>query len=434
MIEVILACTPNYGIGLNSKLPWHNPEELCLFKTKTMDSVLIVGRKTAESLPPLKNRTLITVSKNNEDCNTIVKAIEKANSLVQSGVHKTIFIIGGGEIYNEVFSNFSHLISKVHISIMKEDYLCDTFVHFHKYKNNYCSISCQNFDTFTHEVFQPKTKSGESQYLSLLQKVFYSGNNTYGRNGNVKSLFGESLSFDLTREFPLLTTKKMFLRGIIEELIFFLRGQTDSKILEQKDVNIWKGNTEHTNGLMGLMYGSQWRHFNANPEDYDSDTSIYKGGYDQLSHVIQTIKTDPKSRRILMTTFNPAQAHLGVLYPCHSIVNQFYVDGEYIDMTCYNRSSDLFLGLPFNIASSSLLLHIIAKITNLKPRFFHLYLGDCHIYESHKDAVLSQLSRVPKTPPQITVNVEKDFTKLEYGDFMLQNYESYPSIKADMVK
>jgi dihydrofolate reductase/thymidylate synthase len=433
MIQVIFACTSNYGIGYNSKLPWYNPEDLSLFKIKTTDSVLIVGRKTAESLPMLKNRTIIIVSRSNEN-DTIQKAIEKAYSLVQSKIHKTIFVIGGGEIYNEVFSKFSHLISKVHISIMKEDYVCDTFVNFSKYKDNYHSISFQKFETFTHEVFEPKIKFGESQYLNLVQEVLETGNDTYGRNGNVKSLFGKSLSFDLTREFPLLTTKKMFLRGIIEELLFFLRGETDSKILEQKEVNIWKGNTENTNGLMGPMYGSQWRHFNARVEDFHSDSSTYKGGYDQLSYVINTINTDPKSRRILMTTFNPAQAHLGVLYPCHSIVNQFYVDGEYLDMTCYNRSSDLFLGLPFNIASSSLLLHIIAEETNLKPRFFHLYLGDCHIYESHKDAVSTQLSRVPKAPPQIKVNGKEKFSELKYEDFSLQHYEWHPSLKAEMVK
>ena len=182
------------------------------------------------------------------------------------------------------------------------------------------------------------------------------------------------------------------------------------------------------------MYGSQWRHFNANLDDFDVETSTYRGGYDQLQYVINLIKTDSKSRRILMTTFNPAQADKGVLYPCHSIVNQFYVDGEFLDMTCYNRSSDLFLGLPFNIASSSLLLHIIAKLTGYKPRMFHLYLGDCHIYEPHIDAVKTQLERIPKSPPTVSISEFNSVEELTYEHIILTNYKCDTSIKAEMVK
>jgi thymidylate synthase len=226
----------------------------------------------------------------------------------------------------------------------------------------------------------------------------------------------------------------MFLRGVVEELLFFLRGETDTKILEKKGVNIWKPNTEDRGGLMGPMYGSQWRHFNANLDDFDVETSTYRGGYDQLQNVLNLIKTDPKSRRILMTTFNPAQADKGVLYPCHSIVNQFYVDGEFLDMTCYNRSSDLFLGLPFNIASSALLLHIIAKLTNYKPRMFHLHLGDCHIYESHTEVVKTQLERIPKSPPKVSIRDFNSVEELTYEHFTLVDYTSYASIKAEMIK
>lgn len=431
MIEVILACTPKYGIGLNGSIPWRDRDELALFKSKTMGSVVIAGRKTSESLPYLEGRELLTVSRNGI-LDNVQKAIEQSLKFFPT---KKIFIIGGGQIYNEIFTNFSHLISAIHISEMKDDVICDTFVSISNVLSNFKLTSEQEFSSFTHKVYEPHFYSGELQYLRLLREVNEKGCDTFGRNGNVKSLFGKSLSFDLTREFPLLTTKKMFLRGIVEELLFFLRGETNSKLLEQKGINIWRGNTEDTNGLMGPMYGSQWRHFNADKNDFDEDTGEYKGGYDQLQYVINTIKTDSKSRRILMTTFNPGQAHLGVLYPCHSIVNQFYVDGEYLDMTCYNRSSDLFLGLPFNIASSSLLLHIIAKMTDLKPRCFHLYLGDCHIYDSHKDAVKTQLARVPLHSPQISIKQKRD--KAEeylYEDFSLENYHSFPSIKADMVK
>lgn len=432
MLEIILACTEDYGIGFGSNLPWGKElkDELSIFKTKTMDCTLLVGRKTFETLPVLFHRTLIVLSKSSVSGN-IESCIQEALTY-----KKPIFVIGGAQIYNEIFKNYSHLISRVHISFIKNKYVCDSFVDFHNYLDKCKIISEQDWGDFKHIVFEPKTKSGEMQYLSLLKEVLHFGNDTYGRNGNVKSMFGKSLHFNLSDEFPLLTTKKMFFRGIVEELLFFLCGKTNSKLLEEKGVHIWKGNTQETNGLMGPMYGSQWRHFHADPCLFDTSTGMYSGGFDQLSYVINLIKNDPKSRRILMTTFNPAQASLGVLYPCHSIVNQFYVDGEFLDMTCYNRSSDLLLGLPFNIASSSLLLHIVSNLTNLKARHFHLFLGDCHIYEQHKDAVLLQLSRIPKHPPRVCLSSsdKNNVEELSFEDFVLSQYDFYPPIKADMVK
>lgn len=428
MLEVIIAVDENDGIGKEGKLPWNLPEELALFKYKTMDSVLIVGRKTSENLPPLYNREIITISRVGLN-NTIERAIMNA----RESKKRTIFIAGGAELYNEIFQNHLHLVSKIHVSFINGIHNCDTFVDHIPFFGFDC-VSHQKFKDFIHEVYVKKYPSGEMQYIKLLNDVLLSNNYTYGRNGRVISQFGKTLSFNLSNEFPLLTTKKMFLRGIVEELLFFLRGQTDSKILEKKGVNIWKANTKCRDGLMGPMYGSQWRHFNANLDDFDVETSVYKGGYDQLENVINLIKTDPKSRRILMTTFNPAQADKGVLYPCHSIVNQFYVDGQYLDMTCYNRSSDLFLGLPFNITSSALLLHIIAKITGYKPRMFHLYLGDCHIYDSHIVAVQTQLQRIPKSPPQIELKDFKSLEELTFDHFQLKGYNSFDAIKAEMIE
>ena len=428
MLEVIIAVDENDGIGKEGKLPWHLPEELGLFKYKTMDSVLIVGRKTSETLPPLYNREIVTVSRTGE-----IDSVEKAIIKAQQSNKRKIFITGGAELYNEVFKNHLHLVSRIHVSFIKGIHNCDVFVTSIPFFRFNC-VSHQEFKGFIHEVYEPKYPCGEVQYITLLNDTLNSNNYTHGRNGRVISQFGKSLSFNLSKEFPLLTTKKMFLRGVVEELLFFLRGETDSKILEKKGVTIWKPNTEDRGGLMGPMYGSQWRHFNANLDDFDVETSTYRGGYDQLQHVINLIKTDPKSRRILMTTFNPAQADKGVLYPCHSIVNQFYVDGEFLDMTCYNRSSDLFLGLPFNIASSSLLLHIIAKLTGYKPRMFHLYLGDCHIYEPHIDAVKTQLERIPKSPPTVSIREFNSVEELTYEHIILTNYKCDTSIKAEMVK
>jgi thymidylate synthase len=288
----------------------------------------------------------------------------------------------------------------------------------------------------------------EKQYLDLVKKVLEQPTRST-RNGTTKSLFFSSMSFDLTKGFPLLTTKKMFFRGIVEELLFFLSGQTNSKLLEEKNVNIWKGNTsreflDHNNmssrkeGMLGPLYGYQWRSFNAlyNEEtglpQKISENDIDTNGIDQLLFVINTIQKDPNSRRILMTTYNPEQAPQGVLYPCHSIINQFYVRDGYLDMFCYNRSQDLFLGTPFNIASSALLLSIIANLTDLKPGFLHMSLGDVHIYEEHFKEALEQSERVPYDFPNLTIPYKLNLETISYKDFVLEKYNFHPPFKVVM--
>jgi dihydrofolate reductase/thymidylate synthase len=286
-------------------------------------------------------------------------------------------------------------------------------------------------------------KHQETQYTDMLRDVMENGNTRTGRNGIVKSTFAKTMTFDLTKGFPLLTTKKMFFRGIIEELLFFLRGDTDSTKLSDKKVRIWEPNTtrefldknglDYTEGSMGPMYGYQWRHFNA---QYENGTNT-ENGIDQLSEVINLIKTDPQSRRILMTSYNPNQAKLGVLFPCHSLILQFYVHGDRLDMYCYNRSQDLFLGTPFNIASSSLLLILIAKVCDKTPGNFTIAMGDTHIYESHFDNAKTQMSREPFQFPELDINLEdksiKGIESMTYSDFTLKNYESHPKISATMI-
>jgi thymidylate synthase len=286
----------------------------------------------------------------------------------------------------------------------------------------------------------------ESKYLRLLGDVYKNGWEKKGRNGITKSMFGKTMEFDLRDGYPLLTTKAMFFRGVVEELLFFIRGDTDAKLLSNKKIKIWDGNTsrefldsirktERREGVMGPMYGYQWRNFNA---AYDEERAKpVSDGMDQLRKVINQIRDDPQSRRILLTDFNPLQADEGVLFPCHSIIIQFYVQDEYLDMFCFNRSSDLFHGLPFNIASSSLLQILIAKITGLTARKFVLSLGDVHIYESHYDVVAKQLSRIPFSFPKLDIGKElnylDDIEKLEYADFKLVNYVAYETLKAAMV-
>jgi len=307
---------------------------------------------------------------------------------------------------------------------------------------NYTEISYQQFC---------KTSHGERQYLDIMKDILENGEKRTGRNGDTLSSFVNHMKFDLREGFPLLTTKKMFFRGIVEELLFFIKGKTDSTELEEKGVKIWKGNTsaeflkeqglDYAPGVMGPMYGYQWRFYDG---EYDVDErgrpydrSEVRDSIDQLANVIDLLKNNPTSRRILMTSFNPKQVGEGVLYPCHSIVLQFYVQDGYLDMFCYNRSQDFLLGVPFNIASSSLLQIIIAKITNLTPRYFNMSMGDTHIYDSHIEAVKTQLDRCCFKFCNVDISKElgsvDDLDELEYNDFILSGYNSHPSIKAKMV-
>ena len=454
MFDVILAMTKECGIGLEGTIPWECKEELGLFKKKTTGNILIIGRKTAMTLPPLKDRTIIVLSTSenikqihdqvNINISSVFSSIYDVLSFYKGCNDKKIFIAGGSQLYNEIFSSWKHLINNVHLSIMNDDVKCDTFV---KFNPSEWTIKTRTiYNDFTHYVLSPEI-SGESNYLNLLNDVYTNGWIKKGRNGNTKSMFGKTLEFDLTKGFPLLTTKKMFFRGVVEELLFFIRGNTDSRILEDKKINIWKGNTnrqfldsvgknEYRDGIMGPMYGYQWRHYNA---PYNINTSgPCEKGLDQLVDVIDKIRNDPHSRRILLTDFNPLQAKEGVLYPCHSIIIQFYVCEGFLDIFCYNRSSDLFHGLPFNIASTALFQTFIAAITGLTARKFVLSLGDVHIYESHYEVVGNQLKRIPFKFPELEIQKElktiKDIEMLEYKDILIKEYDCYPTLKAKMVE
>lgn len=449
MFNLILAMTKNGGIGMKNSLPWKCPEELTLFKEIIKGSILICGRKTAESIPNL-NSVIYCIShskvlqKDSNNC-FLVSSLEDA---MKECYGKKTFIIGGATIYNQCISRYPEKIDTIYVSVMKEEYPCDSFVALKL--SDYTIITEKQYTDFTHYILAVDMH-GEKQYLDLLKETLNLPLRDT-RNSKTLSGFFKNFTFDLRETFPLLTTKKMFIRGIVEELLFFLRGETDTKLLEEKGINIWKGNTcreflddlgnknpifkERREGLMGPMYGYQWRFFNASYDEESGKPAT--SGVDQLKMVVDTIKNEPSSRRIIMTDFNPCQAHLGVLYPCHSLILQFYVDGDYLDMYCYNRSQDLFLGTPFNIASSGLLLKIVSLISNKKARFLHMGLGDYHIYESHIEAVKEQINRVPYKFCKVEILKElrdiKDIETLGITDFTVKEYTSHPSIKAEMIK
>ena len=471
MLNIILSVDKNYGTLQNI------PEDLNIFKEKTNDSTLIVGRKTFESLDRmgnLENRIVFCLSRKmvistaNTDCVVCFQSIEEAIQQAKK-INKKIFIIGGNEIYNYVFKNYKEELT-VHISFINNQLDHDSSYFDKNLLQDFYIINETNYELFSHYEMKYQ-KYGENQYLELIEDIIKNGEKRNGRNGEVISDFCKHLKFDLRDGFPLLTTKKMFLKGIVEELLFFIRGDTDSKILEEKGINIWKGNTsrdfldshgfkDRKEGEMGPMYGNIWRSFNGLSKEkydtkdskhlefsyksYNNDNMSYTTGLiesidfniDQLKFVINEIKTNPTSRRILMTSFNPAQVKQGVLWPCHSITLQFYAHDDYLDMFCYNRSSDIGLGLPFNIASSSLFLMIISKLTNLTPRYFNLTLGDSHIYSNHVDKLKEQTQRIPFIFPNLILPDFKtldDIHTLKYSDFKIENYKSHGIVKMDMV-
>lgn len=448
-MELIVACDQKFGIGLNGRLPWKDKEELSLFREKTQNSVLIVGRKTAQELPVLKDNRVVLVltDTGNLVCKdgqipfkTLFQALKFAKETYPT---RKVFIAGGEAVYYYSLTVFLEDISRIHISMMDGVYQCDSFLR-GLTLSDWVIDSEKKHSTFTHRTLIRKD-NGEKAYLNLLSEVLKTGNVQVGRNGPTRSLFLRNLTFDLRDGFPLLTTKKMFFRGIAEELLFFIRGETDTKKLEKIGVNIWKGNTcrsfldqlgmkDREEGVMGPMYGYQWRSFGAEYDEKSAGKKEGSTGVDQLMYVINTIRKEPHSRRIIMTDFNPTQADLGVLYPCHSIVTQFYVGpGDTLEMSCYNRSQDLFLGTPFNIASSALLLVIIGKLTRKIPTKLHMILGDVHIYETHLEAVETQLKRQRYSFPCLKLEKEIDLSSIQASDFTLENYFSHPTIKAEMV-
>lgn len=281
----------------------------------------------------------------------------------------------------------------------------------------------------------------EQNYLNLLKEIIDIGDKQMDRTGvGTLSIFGGKLKFSLENNtLPLITTKKMFFRGIVEELLFFIRGETNTKLLEEKGVNIWKGNTSRefldsrglTNlpeGHMGKGYGFQWRNFNG---DY-----LVNNGVDQLKNAINTIKNNPYDRRIIISAWNPFQLNEAALPPCHTSV-QFYVNSKKeLSSQFTMRSSDAYLGVVYNFCSYALLTHIIAKVCNLKPKEVIFIGGNIHVYMNHLEQVKEQISRVPYNFPKISINKElnslEDIESLKFEDFKLENYKYYPAIKANM--
>eukprot|EP00557_Chaetoceros_sp_GSL56_P008950 CAMPEP_0176487824 /NCGR_PEP_ID=MMETSP0200_2-20121128/6358_1 /TAXON_ID=947934 /ORGANISM="Chaetoceros sp., Strain GSL56" /LENGTH=549 /DNA_ID=CAMNT_0017884719 /DNA_START=76 /DNA_END=1725 /DNA_ORIENTATION=- len=291
----------------------------------------------------------------------------------------------------------------------------------------------------------PHVNPEEMQYLDLCRDIIENGIKRGDRTGTgTLSKFGTQMRFSLRDgTLPLLTTKRTFWRGVAEELLWFIQGNTNANDLAAKDIHIWDGNGSRefldSRGLghrevgdLGPVYGFQWRHFGAEYKDMHTD---YTGqGVDQLAECIDKIKNNPDDRRIIMSAWNPADLNAMALPPCHMFC-QFYVDTEKNELSCqmYQRSADMGLGVPFNIASYALLTHMMAQVTGRKPGDFVHTIGDCHVYMNHVDALKEQLERPPRAFPKIKINpAKKNIDDFEYSDFEIIGYKPHKTIKMKM--
>lgn len=280
----------------------------------------------------------------------------------------------------------------------------------------------------------------EQQYLNLINNIMNKGHYEKGRNGFTFSIFGYSMRFSLENQsIPILTTKKLSWKICLKELLWFIRGQTDNQILNSQGVKIWDANTSpeylksrelnYEDGLLGPIYGFQWRHFNG---DYKEQT----GGLDQLQEIINLLKNPEtrNSRRLILTAWNPLQLDEMALPPCH-IFCQFNVhDGNKLSCAMYQRSGDVGLGVPFNIASYSFLTHLIAKHCDLKPFEFVYFIGNAHIYEEHIEVLKTQLDRKPFLFPKLTISSQYEkIEEYKVEDFIIDDYEFHDTLNMKMI-
>lgn len=276
------------------------------------------------------------------------------------------------------------------------------------------------------------SRNADLLYLNLVIQILSKGNDKMDRTGfGTLSLFQHQMRIDISgANFPLLTTKRMSFKNIAEELFWFLKGETNSKTLSEKGVKIWDANAEKTGGDLGPIYGYQWNHFGAQYVDCKTD---YKDqGVNQIDKAISMIKNDPNSRRIIVCAWNPVDIEKMALPPCH-ILFQFYVHDGKLDCGMYQRSADVGLGLPYNIASYALLTKMVASVTGTEANELIINTGDTHIYNNHIEPLKEQIKRSPKGNPRLVIKkLKTEIRDYCLEDFEIENYDPHPAVKMDM--
>ena len=474
MFKIIVCVDSNNGIGKSNSLPWTIKEDMLFFKKKTLEienkkkkNCVIMGRKTYQSIPkrfrPLKNRINIVLSKSNviedeenenfkifKELDDVLKFIKKNKKKIE-----TSYIIGGSSIYKLFIEK--DLVNDYYINSVNKDYDCDVFfpeVNLNNYKlkttksiiiNSKTSDTLANkrvdILTFKHYIFN---NSYENNYLDLMKNILENGIDKIDRTGvGIKTIFANCLKYDIRdNKLPLLTTKNVPVRLIIEELLWMLRGSTNAKELQDKKVRIWDGNSTREfldnrglnhlpEGDIGAGYGHQLRFFNA---EYKTCNTDYTGkGFDQLNYVIDLLKNNPTSRRILFCYWNPSQLKNAALPPCH-LLYQFFVNTNNNEISCclYQRSSDYFLANNYNAISAIILTHILGNICGYKPAEFTHFIADTHIYKNHFEQCKEQLTRTPTIFPKIYVDKKDKIGDYTIKDINIVNYFPQSVIRGKM--
>jgi thymidylate synthase len=454
-ISIIVAIDENNGIGKNGKIPWKCPEDIKYFKKITNGNAVIMGRKTFDSINniPLSNRLNIVISRQEKQekegvvfCNSLEESIEYSNELSC----ENIFIIGGEEIYKLALTYLK--IDKIYLTRIKGNYDCDKF--FKLDTENWNLIEKKEEENCSFLVFEKNENEEEIQYLNLLSNIIKNGKTVKDRTGTgTIKLNGNMMRFTLSNNtIPLITTKKVYWNSIVKELLWFIRGDTNTLNLEKDGVNIWKQNStrqfldnrglkDNKVGDIGPGYGFQFRFSGAEYKGCHKSINEYGNlidytgkGFDQLNFCINEIKTNPTSRRILINLYNIKDIDKMALPPCHYSY-QFFVDDDELSCMIILRSNDMMLGAPFNIASASLLTHMIAYLCKLRARELIYVSGDTHIYLDHIDGAKEQIRRIPYKFPTLKINCGEEINTIDdfkFEHFVLKDYKYHEKIKLNM--
>lgn len=476
MFSLVVAMDIRGGIGYDNKIPWHNPADLKHFKELTTNNVIIMGNKTFKSIgKPLPKRINIVFKRcvpmdetdrkvqinhignlieNKGETKELtdviyVSNLEECVTVCKQFKDKKWFVIGGAQIYKIFMTN--NLIYEAYITEISGKHKCDTFFDYtfsdwghHPYIRN----QLENLSVTLHY----KINYDEEKYLSLMSEILKSGAKINDRTGTgTIGLFGKQLIFNL-ESFPLCTSRKMGLKSIFEELMLYLRGQTDANILKNKGINVWVGNTtrEFLNkrglnhlpeGDMGHSYGFSMRHYGGQYETCKTDYTKCRcgkacvkcplNGFDQLEYLIKTIKEDPNSRRLRISLWEPNKMHLAALPPCLEQY-QFNVVDNKLSCMMTQRSSDYFLAGGWNIATGALLTYLIAKVCDLVPDKLIWNIGDVHIYQNLITQSQELIKRRPYPYPKLNIKVKRDITKYEFADLELTGYMHHPALTGKM--
>ena len=463
-INIIVAFSTTFGIGLKGGIPWKIKDDLEHFRRLTMGNIVVMGKKTWESLGcrSLVGRTNIILTNigqserddvaYNNDFKMMDEIELKQYIINENNKGKNIFIIGGESVFR-MYMGVAEKIYSTHVYGNWESDVLFPIENFNMYEITYVGDEkvSDDFTKYRHITYSLSEKPhDEYAYLNSLQNILTYGKSRPDRTGvgTISVFVPEVLRFDISSTLPLFTTKQVSFKSILKELLWMLRGETDSKILEGQGVNIWKDNTtrgfldkrglhDYKEGWLGPLYGYNWRHFGFKYMGGDID---YTGkGYDQLEELISGLKNDPFSRRHMLTTYDPSVIDKCVLAPCHGIVIQFYVEefGGNLHLSCsvYIRSNDMFLGNPYNTTSYSLLTCLIALKCDMLPKTLHLCIGDSHIYSNHVVQALQQIKRNPLPFPLLSINKdvkEKDWKDIKVEDFEVLGYLHHTKIVGKM--